>query len=82
MSEQHLPTVILQCDVFPEDHPVYDQHDSEDQGSCTPNHVALMAWMEVCDWVANGYFPMVTVLMPDGSRHEIDVEEVLKEESK
>lgn len=66
MSE-HRPTVDIRCDVFPDDA-------TED---CTPEQAAVAAWSNVKDWVANGYLPVVTVTMHDGSQHDVDLQEVL-----
>jgi hypothetical protein len=69
---------MLQCDVFPEESLLSLGDVLNESGSYVPDQVAVAAWSEVCDWVTNGYFPVVTVLMPDGSEHTIDVEEVLR----
>lgn len=70
----HLPTVILQADVFPDDRGVDDR-----EIDATPEEVAVMAWEDICSWVANGYLPVVEVFMPDGTQHTIDIERVRKQ---
>lgn len=70
MSGEHRPTVLLQADVFPEDSFLLDSEDAE----ITPWAVAVEAWSNIMDWAAQGYQPIVTVLMPDGSEHTIDLE--------
>ena len=65
---QHRPTVAFECDVFPDE--------TNEFAVRTPAQVAAAAWSDVKDWVANGYQPVVTVHMEDGTEHIVDLEEV------
>ena len=58
--------LTLQGDVFPEDSLFVDDY--------TPEEVAREFWSNVITWVDMGYLPVVTVLMPDGTSHDIDLE--------
>ncbi len=70
MSE-HRPTATIQVDVFPEDSILLD--DDSDGTTYTPRDVAREAWANIQGWVDNGYQPIITVTMPDGSSHDIDL---------
>lgn len=74
----HRPTVTLQIDVFPEDTFLLDNVDENwevDPGGdiYTPRQVAVEAWNDIIQWVRDDYLPVLTVLMPDGTSHEIDL---------
>lgn len=60
-ATQHRPLMTLHLDVFGPDSP-------------TPREAAETGWDTVRRWVREGYEPIVTVAMPDGTKHEIDLE--------
>lgn len=73
---EHRPTATLQVDIFPEDSFLLDADDDEmDENDYTPEQVAREAWSNISDWVMQGYQPVITVTMPDGTEHLIDTEE-------
>jgi hypothetical protein len=71
MNTEHRPTVTIQLDVFLDEGPLGDIADP------TPADVAREAWSSVGDWLSTGYQPVVTVAMPDGSTHDVDLEATL-----
>ena len=40
----------------------------------SPEDAAKKAWESVQRWVREGYLPVVTVVMPDGEGHDVDLE--------
>lgn len=75
MSE-HRPTVTLQIDIFPEDSFLLDDEDSDlPRVEYTPLEVAAEAWERIGGWAAEGYMPVLTVIMPDGTRVDVDLED-------
>lgn len=81
---EHRPFATLQADIFPEDSFLLDadeklemgveEGDEQFEDTYTPEQVAREAWSNIIDWVNNGYRPVLTVTMPDGSTHDIDLE--------
>lgn len=73
-NTHHTPTVTLQADVFPEDSFLLDP-ENEGLTTYTPEQVALEAWEnQIAAWVRDGYRPILTVHMPDGSNHDVDLD--------
>ena len=44
-------------------------------GDVTAQEVAREAWSQICSWVREGYLPIITVILPDGSKATVDLED-------
>jgi len=65
VTTEHRPTVTLQADVFPQEAML--------PGDYTPEQVAREAWSSITEWVEDGYQPVLTVRMEDGTEHLVDL---------
>lgn len=70
MAEPHRPSALVEADVFIEE--------SDFENGWTYEDVAEAAWDDICDWVRNGYLPVLLVKMPDGTEHVVDLDQVYR----
>ena len=64
-TTEHHPSVTLRADVFPEEAVLPEDY--------TPEQVAREAWVSIAEWVKDGYQPLLTVRMEDGTEHIVDL---------
>ncbi len=64
-TTEHRPTVTLRADVFPQEAMLTEGY--------TPEQVAREAWSSITEWVEDGYQPVLTVRMEDGTEHLVDL---------
>ena len=64
-TTEHRPSVTLRADVFPEEAVLPADY--------TPEQVAREAWLSITEWVKDGYQPLLTVRMEDGTEHIVDL---------
>ncbi len=64
-TAEHRLTVTLQADVFPQEAMLPEDY--------TPEQVAREAWSSITEWVEDGYQPILTVRMEDGTEHLVDL---------
>ena len=65
VSTEHRPSVTLRADVFPQEAVLPEDY--------TPEQVAREAWSSITEWVKDGYQPVLTVRMEDGTEHKVDL---------
>lgn len=67
VTPEHRPSVTLRADVFPQEALLPEGY--------TPEQVAREAWSSIAEWVKDGYQPLLTVRMEDGTEHVVDLEQ-------